>query len=262
MSCREADLLLVVGDIDSLAELDPERTLLPLLAPDQQKWVLASRRPEDRLRRMLVRLLLAEGLKELEGAPLVETLGRIGRTEQGQPILEQVANESREGGALSRTLSRQRGTVFSTQSRIAMAGRAWNISFSHAGDMGVCLVGRPERTGRVGVDVEQRQDIVLDDVAAAFTPGERAYIERVGGDALWRLWTAKEAVLKLLGTGFLADPQGLEILPPWRVASLPGLSLRHVELPGDSKYVLAVAAEYPPASFQVIAPSLNASRLA
>ncbi len=143
-----------------------------------------------------------------------------------------------------------------------MAGRAWNVSFSHAGDMGVCLVGRPERTGRVGVDVEQRQDIVLDDVAAAFTPGERAYIAMAEGDALWRLWTAKEAVLKLLGTGFLADPQGLEVLPPWRVASLPGLSLRHVELPVDSKYVLAVAAEYPPASFQVIAPSLNASRLA
>lgn len=261
MSRSEADLLLVVGNIDSLAELRPEQTLLPLLAPDQQKWVRASRRPEDRLRRMLVRLLLAEGLKELEGAPLVETLGRIARTEQGQPVLEQVANESREGGALSRTL-RQRGTVFSTQSRIAMAGRAWNISFSHAGSLGVCLVGRPERTGRVGVDVEQRQEIVLDDVAAAFTPGERAYIAMAGGDALWRLWTAKEAVLKLLGTGFLADPQALEVLPPWRVASLPGLSLRHMELPVDSKYVLAVAAEYPPASLQVIAPSLNASRLA
>lgn len=225
MNCHGADLLLVAGDIDALAGLAPEQTLLSLLARDQQELVHASRRREDRLRRLLVRLLLALGVQELEGASIEATLRRIGKLESGQPVL---------------------------------AGSGWNVSFSHSGRMGACLLGRAERTGRVGVDVEQRRKIALCDVAVAFTPRECAYIETAGeADALLRLWTAKEAVLKLQGTGFLADPQGLEVLPPWRMASLPELFLQHVALPGNDDYTLAVAAEFPPTSFRTLMPSLH-----
>lgn len=110
----------------------------------------------------------------------------------------------------------------------------WGVSLSRAG-ASVAVAVNP--LGAVGIDVESidalaRRD--LDDVA--FTPAERAGLSGLAGvdaaRARTRLWTIKEAVLKLTGDGLNVDPRDLAVgsngtLEAWPNApfALPRLQL-------------------------------------
>ena len=78
-----------------------------------------------------------------------------------------------------------------------------SFSISHCSEGGAAAVGAPGR--RVGADLElvvPRPAEVIDFVAA---PGEGRRAPASDPDAQARLWTAKEAGLKLLGLGLDAD---------------------------------------------------------
>lgn len=92
---------------------------------------------------------------------------------------------------------------------LGSTGRAPSFSLSHSAWGGVCAVAAPGR--RVGVDLESvvaRPREVLAFVAA---PDELHAVEPSDPAAQARLWTGKEAVLKLLGLGLDADPKMVEV---------------------------------------------------
>ncbi|MBI4346706.1 MAG: 4'-phosphopantetheinyl transferase superfamily protein [Elusimicrobia bacterium] len=81
------------------------------------------------------------------------------------------------------------------------------VSLSHAGDYGACALGAPGT--RVGMDLERIEprdpawrELMADD--SELEPDSLGSPE-----ALTRLWTAKEAVLKLLGVGLSVDLRGV-----------------------------------------------------
>lgn len=92
---------------------------------------------------------------------------------------------------------------------LGSTGRAPSFSVSHSAWGGVCAVAAPGR--RVGVDLESvvaRPREVLAFVAA---PDELHAATPADPQAQARLWTGKEAVLKLLGLGLDADPKMVEV---------------------------------------------------
>jgi phosphopantetheinyl transferase len=92
---------------------------------------------------------------------------------------------------------------------LGSTGRPPSFSLSHSAWGGVCAVAAPGR--RVGVDLESvvaRPREVLAFVAA---PDELHAAAPTDPQAQARLWTGKEAVLKLLGLGLDADPKMVEV---------------------------------------------------
>lgn len=92
---------------------------------------------------------------------------------------------------------------------LGSTGRPPSFSLSHSAWGGVCAVAAPGR--RVGVDLESvvaRPREVLAFVAA---PDELHAAAPSDPQAQARLWTGKEAVLKLLGLGLEADPRMIEV---------------------------------------------------
>lgn len=119
-------------------------------------------------------------------------------------------------------------------------GLGIGFNISHAGDWVALAVSRG---GAVGVDVEQsRPEALWNEVLPAISaPGDEALA------GLW-LWTAKEAVLKQRGSGFLGDPQGVGIRARHAagfVADLPEGRLRGAWRAADAGHLLAVASELP-----------------
>ena len=84
------------------------------------------------------------------------------------------------------------------------------FNISHAGDYVALAVANCE----VGVDIE-KVSAYSDAVAAkCFTPPEREWLRREGCDeAFYRLWTAKESVMKASGFGFSLPPEAFSVLP-------------------------------------------------
>ena len=100
------------------------------------------------------------------------------------------------------------------QPHLASMPDVW-ISWSRSGP---CSIAAMTRTGRVAVDVERISPIamasMLDMVA---TPAEREAVLEAGISEqqqltrFFRLWTAKEAILKLRGTGLRGDAKSVEL---------------------------------------------------
>ena len=136
------------------------------------------------------------------------------------------------------------------------------ISISHRSEVG--MAAAPEkRHARIGADIEtiEPRDLAL--VRQFFTGGETEIVEASGENrdvAMTRIWSAKEAVLKLLGLGLRLDTRGIvvnlagdpfsECPTGWQpievkvCANLPGVAppkSLHVMWRRESWYVLTVA---------------------
>lgn len=86
----------------------------------------------------------------------------------------------------------------------------FHFNISHSGDFSVCAFD----DFSVGVDVEKVRPIAVQKFAARlFTPREQAALEKAPDPlaAFFRLWTAKESVVKQRGTTLARDLRRLEI---------------------------------------------------
>ena len=122
------------------------------------------------------------------------------------------------------------------------------VSVSHCD--GVAVVAA-SRTLRVGVDVEPLRAIPVTAMARRwFRPEEAEWLAGLDhpAPAFLRLWTAKEAVGKALGTGLRGDglrremplpTEGVALYVPRPVPGAPGVALAHLDV---HDVVLAVAA--------------------
>ncbi|MBI4423935.1 MAG: 4'-phosphopantetheinyl transferase superfamily protein [Elusimicrobia bacterium] len=128
--------------------------------------------------------------------------------------------------------------------------RALPISLAHAGGYGACALGEPGAL--VGVDLERIEprapawrELMADE--SELTPELAASAE-----SLTRLWCAKEAVLKLLGTGLSVELRGVRPREDGSVRLLGAALARwterggrpirvHFARPHDSVLALAVA---------------------
>ena len=130
--------------------------------------------------------------------------------------------------------------------RLASAG-AVSFNLSHSGIYAAAVVSRDRE---VGIDLERiRADAAGRDIAARFfSSEERAWLEATPGvEAFFRLWTAKEAVLKAMGTGLSTPLNALSVRPG---EDAPPWNLRELDLaPG---YAAAVAFDGPPAEPQIL----------
>lgn len=82
------------------------------------------------------------------------------------------------------------------------------FNLSHSGDKVVLLVSdRPS-----GIDIEQIAPWSEAVAKRVFTPREQEWLKSQSGtDAFYRLWTAKESIMKALGLGFRLPPESFEI---------------------------------------------------
>jgi phosphopantetheinyl transferase len=90
-------------------------------------------------------------------------------------------------------------------------GWEYSISISHRSEVGMAAVP-VERSARIGADVEtvEPRDPAL--VRQFYTDAEAQIVEAAGDDRdeiVARIWSAKEAVLKLLGLGLRIDTRGV-----------------------------------------------------
>jgi phosphopantetheinyl transferase len=89
------------------------------------------------------------------------------------------------------------------------AAAAPSFSIAHSAEGGACAVGAPGR--RVGVDLEIVVPRPAEVIAFVAAPGEERGAPPSNPDAQARLWTSKEAALKLLGLGLDADARGVRV---------------------------------------------------
>jgi phosphopantetheinyl transferase len=136
------------------------------------------------------------------------------------------------------------------------------VSVSHSGDMAAVAVGP---TGiRLGIDIERHRarDVLLPIAKRWFGPGEIAAVESAGAIAFYRIWTAREALGKAIGTGLEAALTKGDAAGPgvdtgtW---SQSGLFFRHSRpVPG---YSLTVATDAPPPPIaDIVLPGTGGSR--
>jgi malonyl CoA-acyl carrier protein transacylase/phosphopantetheinyl transferase (holo-ACP synthase) len=86
------------------------------------------------------------------------------------------------------------------------------ISIAHTEGVAVALASI-DPSARIGIDVERIVERSSSFEAAAFSPNERALLDRRGGNrAEWiaRLWCAKEAAAKATGFAMIAGPSSVE----------------------------------------------------
>ncbi|MDW5593373.1 4'-phosphopantetheinyl transferase superfamily protein [Conexibacter stalactiti] len=138
--------------------------------------------------------------------------------------------------------------------RPALAGGALDFNVAHAHRLVACAVSR---TRRVGIDLEwirvlREQHAVT---ALACDERERAWLDglppRGRRQALFELWTAKEACLKAIGCGLLEEPAAVAValdparpeLPEHGAASFAGAPFALRRLPCPPGYRLTLATQ-------------------
>jgi phosphopantetheine--protein transferase-like protein len=85
------------------------------------------------------------------------------------------------------------------------------FNISHSGNYAVLAAAQNE----VGVDIEKVAPYSETVAARCFTPAEQEWLRHEGNDeAFYRLWTAKESVMKASGLGFSLPPETFCVLPP------------------------------------------------
>jgi 4'-phosphopantetheinyl transferase len=130
---------------------------------------------------------------------------------------------------------------------------AISFNLSHSGAYAAAAVSRGRE---LGIDIEEiRPDIAWRDIAARFFSAEEtAWLDSMAEpEAFFRLWTAKEAVLKAVGIGLTAPLDRIRVRPG---EDAPPWNLRELDLaPG---YACAVAFDGPPGQPEVRSLTLAA----
>ncbi|MDR3299556.1 MAG: 4'-phosphopantetheinyl transferase superfamily protein [Candidatus Accumulibacter sp.] len=198
--------------------------VISLLPEEQANSIARNVREQDRMLRLLARLMLAQAVFFLEGRACADTLGALITLPLGRPELPD--------------------------------GK-WKFSFSHSQNLAVCLIGSAKRYGRLGVDVEAWRDLRPEDIAPAFCPEEHRYLAEAIDDLerqrrLFDLWTRKEAVLKANGTGLLLNPAEVNMCSAIPLPAMPKLSVRNIAAAQFAGYSLAFALEGRTASVEII----------
>ncbi|HWE36300.1 MAG TPA: beta-ketoacyl synthase N-terminal-like domain-containing protein, partial [Isosphaeraceae bacterium] len=89
------------------------------------------------------------------------------------------------------------------------------VSIAHTAGVAVAIAAH-DPAARVGIDVEKVVDRAATFEAMAFSPRERALLDRLprGARAEWiaRFWTAKEAAAKATGLALIAGPSSVEVV--------------------------------------------------
>ena len=84
------------------------------------------------------------------------------------------------------------------------------FNISHSGDYAVLAVADSE----IGVDIEKVTHYSEAVAMRCFTQEERDWLKtQPGNEAFFRLWTAKESVMKATGFGFSLPPRSFTVLP-------------------------------------------------
>ncbi len=113
------------------------------------------------------------------------------------------------------------------------------FSLSHSGNYAVIAVAE----NPIGVDVETVGDISDGIIYRCYTEKEQAFAALSTENAL-RIWTAKETVLKLLGTGFALSPKNFCVLPLEAEHKINGVNMRFFSKKlGDSPLTVAASGE-------------------
>ena len=100
----------------------------------------------------------------------------------------------------------------------------WQFSLSHSGEWAVCALD----ASPVGIDIERRRPLKAAIAERYFSSDEAAYLNTLTAEErekeFFRLWTAKESLLKAMGTGLsggMAVPIGcgerLTAPSPWKL---------------------------------------------
>ncbi len=112
-----------------------------------------------------------------------------------------------------------------------------SISLSHSGWGGLCAVAAPGE--RVGCDLEAVVPRPREVLAFVAAPDELGSVDPSDPAAQARLWTGKEAVLKLLGLGLDADAKMVEVRAGGAEVRLGGLPARRWEELGRPRITVA-----------------------
>ncbi len=95
------------------------------------------------------------------------------------------------------------------------------FSVSHSRNISALAVSK----NNIGVDIEGTNAVSQAVIKRCFTEDEQDYACLSTRNAR-RLWTAKEAVLKLLGTGFGLSPKNFSVLPLTERHEINGVEIR------------------------------------
>lgn len=103
-------------------------------------------------------------------------------------------------------------------------GNPFYFSLSHSGNIAVCAVS----DGEVGADIERVASIRESVIKGAYTPNEKLLLQGIEGDkkaeAFFRIWTAKESVIKYIGAGLLFPLKNIDIsFKPFISADIVGV---------------------------------------
>lgn len=200
-----AGLKLVSLSIDLKAALDhPAFSVLP---EDERAYASRFLRKEDALRFSATRLGLREALGEL--LDVHPSALRFGKDANGRPML------------ISHAHSDMRNAL--------------DFNVSHSGDYALIALAKGRR---VGVDIESLDRRINWHKLApvVFAPLDRAYVmslpEHLRVDAFYKAWTAKEALLKALGTGLASEMARFSVLggvgdTPIAIPALPHSECNH-----------------------------------
>lgn len=171
-------MFLILANLESIDVAEERRKYFKFLREEQKEYIDRFLRQRDRDLCFLVRLLAAEGLERSIGWQKKRTLSLLAHDCAGCPHL---------------------------------LDEEWNLSFSHSFPWAACLVGKASLTGRIGVDIEKIQPHDWDFLSQVCSDEELCLFHEMGlcHELATSIWTSKEAILKLHGTGFYTDPKAV-----------------------------------------------------
>lgn len=187
-------MVLVAVHADTVREHADFERCLAAVSADRRERVMAAAQPDERCRRLCA------------GLALDACLHTVGLHEAEEPLIREPSGKPR-----------------------LAAHPAIEFNLSHSGEWAVCALD----CSPVGVDIQQIRNANMETLAARyFTATERAWMQSLPvaerQTAFFRLWAAKESVLKARGEGL----RGLRTVPitvdgalqaptPWQLREYP-----------------------------------------